>query len=772
MKKLFFLLLIFSIKAGAQNYEFFRHYKDGLDEIKYTKLIKRGSLYTTDEYRSYYGLRNNKNEIILPVLYESIWESYEPGIFIIKDSTEKTGLFNANTKAFIVPVEYHGIDGYVNGLAVVTKKNDAYDFLFGAVDTKGNFIIPFDYEYLGPYLDGLMNFKKDGKAGYIDKSNKVVIPAMYAGLSNFTNGLAPVQLESESKYGYINKQNEMVVPAEYVDAQTFHEGYSQVKRKNDSYKDANDAEMALLDSHGKLLTDFSYNFISMRQSNGLFIAKKGKKYGALDSTGKLVVSADYDNVSSHSDNFMMIKTDKKRSGLVNAKGVIVMPAEYDYISFTSGDRFYTKKGSVYTVYDTKLKTIIPSDTAEYVTMGTRKISKFKKDKALIYDINGKLLKTFDQPNLRPMGSSMFADEDSLKLMFDATIVLHNLSTHTSKTLAYTSAGDFNEEGIFMTLKDYKYDFLDHTGKKLNTKSYYSGVNFSEGVCAVQETSSGTPYLADKSFNKIKDLSTTFKGPYSEGIALSTGQYGKGLVYLDKKGNTAVTISAENGGLCKNGRIMVVNYNKYNFYDKMGNVIGNETWDNIGDFREGLSPAEKNGKWGFIDSTCNYLIQPKYSEASAFFNGIAIIKEGALYHLINKKGEKVGPDEYQGAASPGIGGFPVMKNGKVGLVNGKGETIIDFKYDNITPLTDNRAWALKNKKWGVVDNSGKEITGFIYESANEFKDGYAAAGIGKKIGLIDKNGKFIVPMEYDNLGSVYKNTVIAMRAGSEVTYSIK
>ncbi|MGI8583069.1 MAG: WG repeat-containing protein [Chitinophagaceae bacterium] len=43
-----------------------------------------------------------------------------------------------------------------------------------------------------------------GKYGYIDKSEKIIIPLKYEAADDFSNGLARVRFKG--KYGYINKQ--------------------------------------------------------------------------------------------------------------------------------------------------------------------------------------------------------------------------------------------------------------------------------------------------------------------------------------------------------------------------------------------------------------------------------------------------------------------------------------------------------------------------------------------------------------------------------------
>ncbi len=74
------------------------------------------------------------------------------------------------------------------GIAIVVK-GDAY----GAIDTAGNTVIPFEYEELLPPAEGLIPFRQDGKWGYLDaETGSEVIPARYEYAGRFNLGLAPV----------------------------------------------------------------------------------------------------------------------------------------------------------------------------------------------------------------------------------------------------------------------------------------------------------------------------------------------------------------------------------------------------------------------------------------------------------------------------------------------------------------------------------------------------------------------------------------------------
>jgi len=764
MKKLLFILSALCSQAFAQDYKEGIHNKDGFTAVYRTVSNPSASIYTTTPASTtWYGLIDKNKQMLLPLQYKAVMSSYEPGLYIVQDTLDMEALYNAFTKSFITKNEFNGIDIFVNGLSVVNKSKEGGGLIWGVIDTKGTLVIPVEYDYLGTCQEGLINFRKDYKYGFIDKSNAVVIPNIYENPGDFYDGLAPAWEGGSNKYGYIDKQNKMVIPAIYDGAENFNNGYAVVKKGGAS---------GIINSKGKEFTNFSYSYISMRKPGGIFLVEKQKLFGLIDSTGKLVIPLVYKGItSSANDRYQLMSSDKKY-GLVESNGKILLPAEYQSIGTNkNGDLLYLKKDNKFSVADKDIKIVVPADTAESITVGDKRIAYFYKDKAKVFDGKGKLLKTFMQPNMRLMGSQLISNEDSISLSYNSAIFLVDLTSNRTVTLPYNDAGDFNEEGIFVGVKD-KYFFVDHTGKQLNATGYYAAVNFSDGICAVQESSTASPYLADKNFTKIKALSTTFKGPYSEGLALSVGAFDV-LTYLDKTGATAFTISGKDGGKCTDGHIMIMdNYSNYWYVDKTGKQIGKDSWKGILEFSDGLSAVFKDGKWGFIDGAGSYVIAAKYDEAGSFTNGTAVVKSGGKYMLINKKGETINNDTYEAAGEPGNGSFPLMKGGKVGLVDSKGAIIVDFKYSNISTMHEDRLWAMKDGRWALVDNKGKELSGFIYTSAGEFKNGYAYVAIGEKVGVVDKTGKLLLPIEYKSVGSVYKNMVVAMKGEGTVKYSIR
>ena len=172
MKKLLFILSALCSHAFAQDYKEGIRSKDGFTPVYQSISSGSQSTYYNPASVTRYGLIDKNKEIVLPLIYLAVMSTYEPGIYIVKDTMEMEGLYNAFTKQFITAREFYEIDVFTNGLSIVKKSQEGGGFLWGAIDTNGTVVIPVKYDYLGIYHDGLMNFKKDDRYGFIDRTTR------------------------------------------------------------------------------------------------------------------------------------------------------------------------------------------------------------------------------------------------------------------------------------------------------------------------------------------------------------------------------------------------------------------------------------------------------------------------------------------------------------------------------------------------------------------------------------------------------------------------
>lgn len=81
---------------------------------------------------------------------------------------------------------------------------------WGFVDRFGETAIPFEYDWTGPFHDGLAMVKRGGQIGYINMAGKTVIDFQYENSLGFHEGYATVF--QNHQVGVIDKQGNPVIP--------------------------------------------------------------------------------------------------------------------------------------------------------------------------------------------------------------------------------------------------------------------------------------------------------------------------------------------------------------------------------------------------------------------------------------------------------------------------------------------------------------------------------------------------------------------------------
>ena len=227
----------------------------------------------------YSGCIDKTGKVVIPFEYYWLgngWTGFfNAGLGIIdkyfEDNNRKCGLIDKNGN-FVVPLgQYDGISDFNGALAFVMDYDiggeyGAYidktgklvtDFeyyadqwcnwyympssedmtiaqkggKFGFLDNKGNEAVPFEYDMVEPFSDGLAYVwdRENEKSGYVDKTGKLIIQNNdYNMAHSFSDGLAWVQ--KDDKYGYIDSTGELVVPLIYDYAYDFNEGLAAVRK--------------------------------------------------------------------------------------------------------------------------------------------------------------------------------------------------------------------------------------------------------------------------------------------------------------------------------------------------------------------------------------------------------------------------------------------------------------------------------------------------------------------------------------------------------------
>lgn len=74
--------------------------------------------------------------------------------------------------------------------------------------------------------EGLIQFQRSDRWGYLDREGRVVIPPAYEATGNFSEGLAGVKIDG--KLGYIDARGAIAIEPRFDEAASFREGLARV----------------------------------------------------------------------------------------------------------------------------------------------------------------------------------------------------------------------------------------------------------------------------------------------------------------------------------------------------------------------------------------------------------------------------------------------------------------------------------------------------------------------------------------------------------------
>ncbi|MBQ5691525.1 MAG: WG repeat-containing protein [Alistipes sp.] len=196
--------------------------------------------------------------------------------------------------------------------------------------------------------DSLAVYALPGKRGYINVNNgRIVIDAeanSYTKAWVFSEGLAAVV--KDGKIGFINAQNEVVIPFQFDDyaskcrmwqfGYVFHNGYCAMPNAN--------GDLGLIDKGGNWVVEPSYDEIWAPHESGYRVIVKDGKHGVLDSSCNVVYPAEYLYVGITRDGFVLTKGGRRWQ--VDFEGNTTQPFMFDIIDYLKYPNGYDSNGEL------------------------------------------------------------------------------------------------------------------------------------------------------------------------------------------------------------------------------------------------------------------------------------------------------------------------------------------------------------------------------------------------------------------------------------------
>lgn len=198
-----------------------------------------------------------------------------------------------------------------------------YKNKYGLLDFEGNEIVPIEYDTLYDVSDeGLCcALFPNGKYGYIDTNNNVVIPPISDVNGYFAVGMAPITTEDDAYYIDIN--GNVCFGKHFKEVGNFYEaGYAIVKTK--------DGINAVIDRNGEIQFTFSDNeFIEEFYCKDITVYQDESSIGLIDGRGNKypVVNASEIFLSSECD-FHLFRTKDNMYNYIDSKGEILFDEDF------------------------------------------------------------------------------------------------------------------------------------------------------------------------------------------------------------------------------------------------------------------------------------------------------------------------------------------------------------------------------------------------------------------------------------------------------------
>lgn len=286
------------------------------------------------------GIIDTKGNVIIEPEYYSILP-YKKAYRVTKQTYEVVGTNQGMDTRKIF--NKYGLFSY-DGKMIIEPKYDEVkrlnDTLFNVVnnDSMALFhlfrgqLTEFRYKGIGKLNEGLINFRKEGRCGYINTIGEVIIPSKYESCGMFLGDLAKVKIEDKTKF--INSKDSIVHELDFksytrpyknqfavydgkwgvVDTSGQYILLPTFERREAEYQGitffANDKKWQLYDYDNQKMLDPLYDEVIIIERNestvltsgvakekkyteSLALVKQGGKWGIINEAGVLLVDVKY-----------------------------------------------------------------------------------------------------------------------------------------------------------------------------------------------------------------------------------------------------------------------------------------------------------------------------------------------------------------------------------------------------------------------------------------------------------------------------------------------
>ena len=262
------------------------------------------------------GYIDNAGKMVIPCKWWDVGDFHE-GLAWVRAGEYKWGYINKTGETVFTKENITNSSDFQNGLAKVRDLKDHYGFM----NISGDMVIPFQWENVGDFSEGLAWVPTGEGIGFIDKNGKLAIHGQWAEARDFHEGLAGVR-DKSGKWGFIDKTGKLVIPCKWKSAKDFHEGLCWVQNDDGNYVD----NYGVINRSGEVIVPCKWSYTNyMEFSEGLSVVEDSNgRFGYIDKTGKIVIPCKYYDAIKFSEGLAWVADGGPRSWhIINPNGKII-----------------------------------------------------------------------------------------------------------------------------------------------------------------------------------------------------------------------------------------------------------------------------------------------------------------------------------------------------------------------------------------------------------------------------------------------------------------